>query len=131
MGINASGLYAISTLAILARSTELMSGRTICRGTDMPDRFVAQILTRLAKARIVTSVRGKFGGYRLAKPVSKITLLEVFDAVGALPSAEVDRLDGLSKSEQSALDSAFSVANEAMRKRLGAVTLSLIVSSRK
>ncbi|MBS0664513.1 MAG: Rrf2 family transcriptional regulator, partial [Verrucomicrobia bacterium] len=44
---------------------------------QLPVKFLEQIMQALKEAGYVTSARGKFGGYRLAKPAKKITIGEV------------------------------------------------------
>ena len=48
-------------------------------------RFLEQILNILKHSRYVSSLKGQKGGYRLAKPPSKITLAEIVRLIdGAL-----------------------------------------------
>jgi Rrf2 family protein len=49
---------------------------------DLPEPYLAKVLKRLTAARILTSVPGVNGGYRLARPASAINALEVVNAVG-------------------------------------------------
>ncbi len=51
--------------------------RAICKSSN----HLSKVLQRLAKVGIVTSSHGPSGGYSLAKPASRITFLEVFEAV--------------------------------------------------
>ncbi len=44
---------------------------------QLPVKFLEQIMQALKDAKLVTSARGKFGGYRLAKPAKAITIGEV------------------------------------------------------
>lgn len=43
----------------------------------LPAKFLEQIMQALREGGFVTSQRGKFGGYRLARPAAKITIGEV------------------------------------------------------
>lgn len=54
----------------------------------LPRKFLEAILSDLRRARIVESLRGAEGGYRLAKPPSKIYVADVMRAVDG-PLAEV------------------------------------------
>ena len=47
----------------------------------MLDKFVLQVMRLLVLAGIVTIRRGVQGGYTLAKPANKITLLEIVQAI--------------------------------------------------
>lgn len=59
----------------------------------VPPSYLAKVLQSLAKAQIVMSSTGRHGGYRLARPASDITLLDIVMAVdgedGAFRCTEV------------------------------------------
>lgn len=57
------------------------SFREIARKMDIPEEFLAKILKILVRSELVKSVRGAHGGYSLAKHASKISFLEVIEAV--------------------------------------------------
>lgn len=48
---------------------------------ELPPAYLAKHLQALSRAGIVTASRGVSGGYRLAKPPSKITLLDITLAI--------------------------------------------------
>ncbi|HUU22563.1 MAG TPA: Rrf2 family transcriptional regulator [Phycisphaerae bacterium] len=58
-----------------------VSLKEICRVRGLSRDNMTRIFALLTRARLVNAVRGKNGGYRLARPASEITLLEVFEAV--------------------------------------------------
>ena len=47
----------------------------------LPSNYLGKVLQALARCLLVKSNRGRLGGYRLAKPPSEITLLDVLSAV--------------------------------------------------
>jgi len=49
----------------------------IAKARDIPARFLEAILRQLKQAGITESVRGKDGGYKLARPASEITMGEI------------------------------------------------------
>ena len=51
--------------------------QTISTRQKIPMRYLVQILIQLKRAGLVASVRGKEGGYNLAKPPGKISIGEV------------------------------------------------------
>lgn len=53
----------------------------IARRQGIPKRFLEQLLLALKKNKIVTSYRGKEGGYSLIKDPDKITVREIIRAV--------------------------------------------------
>lgn len=57
-----------------------VAARELAAQEKLPADYVEQILLRLRRAGIVSSVRGARGGYMLAKPSSDITVKDVLDA---------------------------------------------------
>ncbi|KPK85402.1 MAG: hypothetical protein AMJ81_03695 [Phycisphaerae bacterium SM23_33] len=53
----------------------------LCRLRKLPRDYMTRIFSLLSRAHLVTAVRGKGGGYQLARPANEITLLEVIEAV--------------------------------------------------
>jgi Rrf2 family iron-sulfur cluster assembly transcriptional regulator len=77
------GDYAVRAMIALAReaSGALLSARRISDAMDIPVRFLPQVLTDLQRAGLVEAAPGRAGGYRLARPPGRISLLEVIEAV--------------------------------------------------
>lgn len=48
---------------------------------DIPDSFLGKILQNLAKSEILTSERGKKGGFKIAKDYSQITVYDIITAI--------------------------------------------------
>lgn len=83
--------YALLALTYLTRrgSEEVSSAETIATAQRIPARFLEQILLVLKRARVVTSVKGARGGYRLARDPRQVTLAEVIRVIdGALAPTE-------------------------------------------
>lgn len=57
-----------------------VNGRELAAAERLPADYVEQILLRLRRAGIVTSVRGAHGGYELARSPSSISVREVVTA---------------------------------------------------
>ena len=53
----------------------------VCLERQLPRDYLAKIFASLARARLVRPVRGKRGGYELARDPARISLLEVIEAV--------------------------------------------------
>jgi Rrf2 family transcriptional regulator, cysteine metabolism repressor len=79
MKISQKGLYALEALVYLARRYEkgAIKIREIAASEDLPEKFLELILLELKHARIVESVRGSKGGYRLKRPPADISLGEI------------------------------------------------------
>lgn len=78
-------------MLVLADATDRNSwvkAEVIAEQQHLPRKFLEAILSDLRRARLVESLRGAEGGYRLAKPASKIFVADVMRAVDG-PLAEV------------------------------------------
>lgn len=110
--------YALRAVAWLAAHDEAMSSaggtapatgadRTpapatqIAEATQIPSRFLSDILQALARAGVVHSQRGPKGGFNLARPADEIRVLDVVNVidpihrVGSCPLTGADRHDTL------------------------------------
>jgi len=81
MKLSKRGEYALRSLITLGIAAEagraLLQVSKLAESEQLPIKFLEQILQDLKVAGLVLSSRGKFGGYRLAKPTREITIGEV------------------------------------------------------
>lgn len=79
MILSASATHALRAIAFLAGQPreEAVLGRELARKVGVPTHYLAKVLAALARAGVLTASRGARGGYRLARPASRIKLLEV------------------------------------------------------
>jgi Rrf2 family protein len=79
MKISQKGLYALQALMMLARHPKqgAIKIRDIADEEVLPEKFLELILLELKNARMVDSVRGAKGGYRLRRDPSDIHLSEI------------------------------------------------------
>jgi len=74
--------YAFRCILYLAQAEAQLANVTeVSRKMHIPKTFTAKIFQRLAKAKLVASVRGMNGGYRLQKKPSEISLLDIMEAI--------------------------------------------------
>jgi Rrf2 family protein len=70
--------YAIrAALELAAAAPDALTSERIATAQGIPSRFLQAILRDLQHARLVSSQRGREGGYRLALPASEISLARV------------------------------------------------------
>jgi Rrf2 family protein len=97
--ISQKGLYALQAIMTLGRryGNETVKIRDIALDSDLPEKFLELILLELKNARIVESVRGAKGGYRLRRAPAEIKLSEIIRLVdGPLaPFGDADQLRSL------------------------------------
>ena len=53
----------------------------ICEARDLPKQYLVKLFSVLAKADIITAVRGKKGGYVLSRDPKRISVLQVVEAI--------------------------------------------------
>ncbi len=94
MNLTSRSRYALKIMLDLAHRQHepLVRRQDIVRRQGIPSKYLDQILVRLRREGLVVSVRGRTGGYRLARDFHEISIWEVFRAVedGIYPVACVD-----------------------------------------
>jgi Rrf2 family protein len=79
MKISQKGLYALQAMMMLARHHHqgAIKIRDVAYEEALPEKFLELILLELKNARMVESVRGAKGGYRLRREPADIHLSEI------------------------------------------------------
>lgn len=135
MKISQKGLYALQAIMTLGKryGTATVKIRDIAMESDLPEKFLELILLELKNARIVESVRGAKGGYRLRRAPEEIKLSEIIRLVdGPLaPFGDADQLRGLivTDPDHRALYSVFLEVRDAAAKILESTSVADIVGS--
>jgi Rrf2 family protein len=129
------GVHACTVLAVVPPPGALPAAK-IAEYHGVPAAYMAKHLQALARAGILETVKGPRGGYRLARPATEITVLEVVEAIegtepafrcseirrrgpSAVPAREYTPLCGINR--------VFLEADEAWRSHLGRATVSELV----
>ncbi len=74
--------YALRAVACLGNQAGVsLSADVLAEQTKVPRRYLTRVLQDLAAAGLVRSRPGPGGGYELAKPCGKLTLLDVVNTV--------------------------------------------------
>lgn len=76
------GDYAVRAMISVARhyDKDLHQARKIASEMEIPYKVLTQILARLVGEELLEAKHGPAGGYRLARPPTNITLLDVIEA---------------------------------------------------
>ena len=82
MLINNTCQYAIRILSHISKngSDNLISAKSLSETLNIPYKFLTRIMTDLVKSNFVVSIRGRDGGFKLAREASDITILEVLNS---------------------------------------------------
>ena len=75
--------WAVHTCVVLAlvRDGQVLPAAKLAEYHEVPPAYLAKHLQALAGAGIVTSVPGRRGGYRLARPAADVSVLEIVQAI--------------------------------------------------
>jgi Rrf2 family protein len=81
--ISHRGLYGLKALTHLAEAYDrgLVKIHEIAEEESIPEKFLEGILVTLKNARLVSSQRGREGGYRLRRPPAEVMLGEVVRSI--------------------------------------------------
>ncbi len=59
-----------------------VSSREIAKRQGLPPRYLEQLMQRLVRGGLLRGMRGPHGGYVLAKERRRITIADIYDALG-------------------------------------------------
>jgi len=137
MKISQKGLYALQAMTMLARryNQGAIRIRDIAYEEGLPEKFLELILVELRNARMVESVRGAKGGYRLRRAPSEIHLAEIIRLIdGALaPFGDAAQLRSLIETdvEHRALYQVFLDVRDAAARILENTTLADLIEGKR
>ncbi|MCW5776769.1 MAG: Rrf2 family transcriptional regulator [Phycisphaeraceae bacterium] len=78
--------YALRAVLYLAKSGgRPHTTQAIAEAVQVPEGYLAKVLSTLARAGVLNAQRGPSGGFSLARPPERVTMLDVVDALDALP----------------------------------------------
>jgi Rrf2 family transcriptional regulator, cysteine metabolism repressor len=94
--LSTKGMYGLSAMyqLFLSKSNKPLQIKEISSRAEIPQNYLEQLLILLRQAGLVSSVRGAYGGYLLAKKPEDILIKEILIALeGSLVVTEVDVKD--------------------------------------
>ncbi len=81
MKLSKRGEYALRSLINLGIAAKvgrsLLPVAELAKAEELPVKFLEQVMQQLREAGYVESVRGKHGGYRLAKPAAQVVVGQI------------------------------------------------------
>lgn len=84
MRISRSTGYALLAVGYIAKNQKeqgIVLSQRIAKEYKIPLEYLLKILQQLVRANVLRSKRGPRGGFNLAKPPKKITMLQIVEAV--------------------------------------------------
>ncbi len=80
--------YAVRAIVHLASLPDgaRASLSDLATGVDVPPAFLSKILQRLVRVGLLTSRRGKRGGFELSRRIASVSLFDVLNAFDSVPT---------------------------------------------
>jgi Rrf2 family protein len=133
MRLTRASSYALHAVLFMAsqKIDKPMASHKIAEARKIPERFLLKVLKPLVSARILTSVKGPNGGYRLAKTAAKISVLDIIEIVdGPIRAAVPDWNGGTTAASKQILAIAEDAAAD-VRKRWGRASIDTLMGTKK
>jgi Rrf2 family protein len=134
MRLTRASSYALHALSYMAgqKHARPVPSHLIAQDRGIPERFLLKVLKPLVSARVLVSVKGPNGGYRLARPANMVSMLEVVEAVdgpvrGQAPLSEEESDSALNRK----LTAICKEGAELIRRQLGKIRLSDLAGGKK
>jgi len=129
MRVSRSTGYALLAVGYIAKhqGKGVVLSQNVSKEYDIPLEYLLKILQQMVRANVLRSKRGPRGGFSLAKPATKITMLEIIEAVdgpltGELNLAEQAGNDKYANKAEQTYNKAISSARNVFQKtRLSAL----------
>lgn len=81
--------YALRAIVALGYQADTpQTTQQIAKTTQVPPGYLSKVLQALVRAGLVSSQRGLHGGFILARPLNRLTVLDVVNAVDPLKRIE-------------------------------------------
>ena len=133
MKISAKGRYGLAAMSYIAQNHRTGSPITIISIAEklgISKIYLEQVFSLLKRAGLVTSIKGAQGGYQLVQAPAAIT---VYDILGAIELALVEKAEDTVKEQAPALDKAlqravFEVIDSTLQEKLQAISLQDILN---
>jgi Rrf2 family transcriptional regulator, iron-sulfur cluster assembly transcription factor len=78
------GLQAMLYIALHSSADKNVDSNQIAAEQDIPKHFLSKILQLLVREKLLFSMKGPTGGFRLSRPSEKITLIQIIAAIDGL-----------------------------------------------
>jgi Rrf2 family protein len=122
-------VHALTHLAAAGADCRVAS-HVIARACGLPEDYLLKVLRPLVSAQLLRSLKGPRGGYRLARPAARITLLEVVEAIGGPLRGEAPVVSQAREGLDARLRQVCEEVAGLVRRRLGRVRLSDLAGKR-
>ena len=134
MWISTRAQYGMRALVEIAlKGDEPVSLKYVSEQQGISQHYLEQLVAVLRKAGYVESIRGAYGGYRIAKPLEAITALEVVELLEGnfAPVSCIEDEDNCDRSGHCSTEGLWREVDQAVCKVLSSTTLANLVAERQ
>ncbi len=134
MKLTRASSYALHAVAYMAAQKTYetpVASHKIAEARKIPERFLLKVLKPLVSARVLLSIKGPNGGYRLAKSPTDISMLEILEAVDGPIRGQAPLTEESNGNLNKRLDAICSETADAVKKQLAKVKLSDLIAAKK
>jgi len=114
-----------------ARRPKTRWPRTTSKARHIPERFLLKVLKPLVSARVLVSIKGPNGGYKLAKPAGDITMADIVEAVDGPIRGMAPFSDETNSPLNKKLEAICQKSAEQVKRHLETVRVSELVSNKR
>lgn len=137
MKLSTKGRYGLRALIDLAVYSEesAVSISSIAAREQISESYLEQLVAKLRKAGLVTSIRGAGGGYKLARPAQEISVGDILRALEgnleAVKCAGLDAEKGCEEADFCVTKYVWQRINESITQAVDEIKLSQLVEESK
>ena len=133
MKLTRASSYALHAVAYMAqqKNDRPVASHKIAQERGIPERFLLKVLKPLVSARVLLSIKGPNGGYRLARKPDDITMLEILEAVDGPIRGQAPLTDERNGSLTNKLENICKQSADQVRKHLEKVRVADLLGGRK
>jgi len=133
MKLTRASSYALHAVVYLAQqqTEKPTASHHIARARGIPERFLLKLLKPLVSARLLDSVKGPNGGYKLLRKPADITLLEIIEAVDGPIRGQSPFANECNAALNNKLEAICRTTSDAIRENLKTVRISDLVGAKK
>jgi len=133
MKLTRASSYALHAVVHLAHeeSDGPVASHLIAQARGIPERFLLKVLKPLVSARVLDSVKGPHGGYKLRKQPSDISMLDIVEAVDGPIQGQSSFADKGNAVMNNRLEDICRTSAEAVREHLEKVSISDLIAVKK
>jgi Rrf2 family protein len=132
MKLTRASSYALHAVAFMAvqKHDRPVASHNIAQARGIPERFLLKVLKPLVSARVLISIKGPNGGYRLARTPSDITMLEILEAVDGPIRGQAPFSEENANPLNNKLESICRATADTVRKHLEKIKVSELVGGK-